>query len=77
MASLYQLTCGAEILTINNDNKQEVNIETAEIKCLRSVVGDTRKDQIRNTKIGVELNIQIEFRSQWKHHALLMEAEEF
>jgi hypothetical protein len=37
--------------------KQEARIETAEIKFMRSIAGDTGKDQIRNTKIGEYLKI--------------------
>jgi hypothetical protein len=41
----------------NNKNKQEAKIETAEMECLRSVVGYTGKGQIGNTTISEELTI--------------------
>jgi CMP-2-keto-3-deoxyoctulosonic acid synthetase len=64
---------------VDNNKKTETKSETAEIKFSRSVVGYTRKDKIRNSKIKEGLNIYnlntkiIKPRSQWKYHMERME----
>jgi hypothetical protein len=69
------ITYGSEIWSIK---KQAAKIETAEMKFLSIVAGNTRKVQI-STKIREELNILnlnakiIKSRSQWKYHVPRME----
>jgi hypothetical protein len=59
--------------------KKEQEIETAEMKFLKSVAGYKRRDQARNTRIKEELNAYnisnniLKSRSQWKYHILRME----
>jgi hypothetical protein len=53
------LTYWSEIGAMQKERKkkQDANIETTEIKFLRSLVGYTRKAQIRNVKIREYFNI--------------------
>jgi hypothetical protein len=54
--------------------KQEANIVTSEIKCLRSVACYRRKYQIREELNILNLNNKIlKSRLQWKYHVLRME----
>jgi hypothetical protein len=77
------VTYGSEIWIINHQNNRNQNFETAEITFLWSAAGYTRRDQIRNTKIGEELNVFnlnnkfIKLRSQWKYHFIRMEDDKF
>jgi hypothetical protein len=62
------------IQILDSNRKQEAEIETAEVKFLRSVAVYTRKNQVRNTDIRKELNIFnlsdkiAKSRSQLKYH---------
>jgi hypothetical protein len=50
------LTYGSELSTVTK-KKHEAKNESGWMTFLRSVAGDTRKDQVRNMKIMEELNI--------------------
>jgi hypothetical protein len=61
--------------------KNEAKIETIEMKFLRRVIGCTRKNQIRYTKIRQKLNIFnlnnniLKSKSRWKYYVQRMEDE--
>jgi hypothetical protein len=66
-------------MVVTVTKKQEAKFETAEMKLSRSVVGYTRKDQVRSTEIREELDIcnlnnkVLKSRSGWKYHFLQVE----
>jgi hypothetical protein len=73
------LLYGTESVTVSDKHKNRM--QTSEMKYLRKVIGKTRREQIRNTKIRNQLKqesveVLMEKRTlRWYGHAVRMETE--